>query len=67
VRRVSETVRITDFQSDSYSQQFGKVKCQKSGVFRDMGIGLKTLSEEGLLHMGVVKAPLCNMVENYIV
>ena len=25
-----------------------------------MEVGLKTLSEEGLLHMGVVKAPVCN-------
>ena len=26
-----------------------------------MYVGLKSLSEEGFLHMGVIKAPLCNL------
>jgi len=33
VRRVYGTALVTDFESDSYRQQFYKAKCQKWGDF----------------------------------
>jgi len=42
-----------------------RVGQQYLGVFRDWEVGLKTLSEEGLLHIGVGKAPLCNCWESF--
>jgi hypothetical protein len=39
---------------------------QITGVFCDWYVGLKSLSEKGLLHMGGGKAPLYNLCENQL-
>jgi hypothetical protein len=62
VRRFFETVLIVDLSSAIYRQQPGAVKSQILGVFRDWYVGLKSLSEKGLLHIGAVKALLCNFI-----
>jgi hypothetical protein len=62
MRRLFETGRIIDLFIVPYRQDLQTVKSQKSGVFRDREIELKSLSEKGLLHMGVVEAPLCNAI-----
>src|SRR5262245_21170934 len=61
MRRVCETVLIDGFIQGSYRQKSDTGKAQKPGVFRDWYVGLKSLSEKGPLHMGGVKAPLCNL------
>jgi len=38
-----------------------QVLLRENGVFCDWHVGLKSLSEKGLLHIGVVQAPLCNL------
>jgi hypothetical protein len=62
MRRLSETVLIIDLSIVTYRQQLYKAKSQNWGVFRDWYVGLKSLSDKGLLHMGVVKAPWCNFI-----
>jgi hypothetical protein len=66
MRRVFETFLIIDLYSDTYRQQSRTVKSQIWGVFRDWYVGLKSLSEKGLLHMGVAEAPVCNMDEGAV-